>query len=145
MGQAALAPPTGLDRSPPREAVARRLTLRGVPWSLYTQLLEVVGEGQPRMTYDRGSLELETLSERHEAFKWIAGRFVEAYAEESGIEYRPTGSTTWHRESIEGGLEADESYYIQNCPRIRGREVDPSVDPPPDLAVEIDLSPPDVD
>ena len=122
-----------------------RLTLRGVPWSLYDQLLAVVANGLPRMTYDRGLLELEMPSKTHEALKWISGRFVEAYAEESGIDYDAAGSTTWRRAAIEGGLEADESYYIQNYSRVRGREVDLAVDPPPDLAIEIDLSPPDVD
>jgi Uma2 family endonuclease len=131
--------------APPQETVVRRLTLRGVPWSLYEQLLELVGDGLPRMTYDRGMLEMEVLSKRHEALKWIAGRFIEAYADETGLGYEHTGSTTWRREEIEGGLEADESYYIQNYARIRGREVDLAVDPPPDLAVEIDLSPPDVE
>lgn len=136
------APPAA---SPPGETVARRITLRGVPWHVYDQLLAVVGDGLPRMTYDRGLLELEMPSKTHEALKWMAGRFIEAYAEESGVAYDPAGSTTWRREAIEGGLEADESYYIQNAARVRGREVDLTVDPPPDLAVEIDLSPPDVE
>jgi len=129
----------------PAEVVVHRLTLRGIPWSLYDQLLAAVGNGLPRMTYDRGSLELEMPSKAHESLKWIAGRFVEAYAEESGIDFDAAGNTTWRREDIEGGLEADESYYIQNYSRIRGREVDLAVDPPPDLAIEIDLSPPDVE
>lgn len=133
-------------RAPPSEdIIVHRLTLRGVPWPLYAQLLEVVGNGLPRMTYDRGMLEMEMPSERHEALRWIAGRFIEAYAEESGIDYKAVGSTTWRRQAIEGGLEADESYYIPNYGRVRGRETDLAVDPPPDLAVEIDLNPPDVE
>lgn len=32
------------------------VVLRGVPWSLYEQLLDVVGDGLPRMTYDDGTL-----------------------------------------------------------------------------------------
>jgi Uma2 family endonuclease len=128
-----------------RETVVHRLTLRGVSWALYDQLLGVVGDGVPRMTYDRGLLELEMPSKTHETLKWIAGRFVEAYAEESGIDYDAAGSTTWRSAAIEGGLEADESYYIQNYARVRGREVDLAIDPPPDLAIEIDLSPPDVE
>lgn len=127
------------------ETVAHRVTLRGVPWSLYDQLLAVVGDGLPRMTYDRGLLELEMPSKTHETLKWIAGRFIEAYAEESGIDYDAAGSTTWRRAAIDGGLEADESYYFQNYARVRGREVDLTVDPPPDLAVEIDLSAPEVE
>lgn len=130
---------------PSEEVVAHRLTLRGVPWSLYDQLLQLAGNGLPRMTYDRGTLEMEMPSERHEVLKWIVGRFIEAYAEESAVDYEAAGSTTWRREAIAGGLEADESYYIQSYRQIHGREGDEDFDPPPDLAVEIDLSPPDVD
>src|SRR5947209_16725400 len=85
---------------PAQEEVVRRITLRGIPWSVYEQLLAVLGNGLPRMTYDRGMLEMEMPSKRHEALKWIAGRFIEAYAEESGIDYEPTGRTTWQRESV---------------------------------------------
>src|SRR4051794_40755475 len=109
MSQTAMPPLTPAPPSaapPPKEVVVHRLTLRGVPWSLYDQLLEVVANGLPRMTYDRGMLEMEMPSERHEALKWIAGRFIEACAEESGIDYKAVGSTTWRRQAIEGGLEA---------------------------------------
>ena len=129
----------------PAETVVRRITLHGVPWSLYDQLLAVVGDGQPRMTYDRGALEMEMPSEGHEALKWLAGHFIEAYAEETGVDYKVVGSTTWRQQAVEGGLEADESYYFQHYARVGEREVDLAINPPPDLAVEIDLSRPDVE
>jgi len=51
------------------------------------------------------------------------------------------GSTTLKAEWEERGLEADESYYIANESRVRGRdEIDLRVDPPPDLAIEVDIS-----
>jgi hypothetical protein len=92
-GSAAAAPaaPSALS---PGETVARRITLRGVPWHVYDQLLAVVGNGLPRMTNDRGLLELELPSKTHEALKWMAGRFIETYAEETGVGYDPAGSTT---------------------------------------------------
>ena len=50
-------------------------------------------------------------------------------------------STTWNREDLTKGVEADECYYIQNEPAIRGRmKIDLGVDPPPDLAIEIDIA-----
>ena len=43
-------------------------------------------------------------------------------------------------------MEPDECYYIQNESKIRGRdEVDLSVDPPPDLAVGIDVTSSSID
>jgi Uma2 family endonuclease len=39
------------------------------------------------------------------------------------------------------GLEPDESYYIANEPRVRGSDVyRPGEDPPPDLAIEVDVT-----
>lgn len=40
---------------------------------------------------------------------------------------------------MQNGIEPDQCFYIQNEAKIRGkREIDLNVDPPPDLAVEID-------
>lgn len=145
-----VSPPTDVQDAAPltpatSETVVRRMTLYHVPWALYTQLLALAGNGMPRMTYDQGTLEMEMPSRRHEALKFIANQFVAAYAVEAGIDYEAAGSTTWRREAVEGGLEADESYYIQSYSRVAGKEPDPATDPPPDLAIEIDVSPPDVE
>ena len=67
-------------------------------------------------------------------------RFVATYTEELGIEIRSTGSTTFKLRLKERGLEPDESYYVQNESRVRGKDdIDLQVDPPPDVAIEIDL------
>ncbi|MEM7808956.1 MAG: Uma2 family endonuclease [Planctomycetota bacterium] len=117
------------------------MLLRGVSWEAYEHLLSLIGDGPQRMTYDRGLLEIEMPSRAHEHAKFLAGQFIVAYLEEFGIAYEAEMSTTWHRDGT-GGLEADESYYIANVDRIRGKEIDLAVDPPPDLAIEIDLSTP---
>jgi Uma2 family endonuclease len=50
-------------------------------------------------------------------------------------------STTLKRELAQRGLEPDESYWVQNEPRMRGKkEFDLETDSPPDLAVEIDIT-----
>ena len=105
-------------------------------------VLAAVGDGWPRLTYDEGLLELRMPSQRHESTKWTAGRFVEAYMDAADIDYEAVGSMTLRQESIAGGLEPDESYYIQSFALVTGKEIGLAVDPPPDLAVEIDLSPP---
>lgn len=39
------------------------------------------------------------------------------------------------------GLEPDQCYYVRNEPAVRGkRKLDLSIDPPPDLAVEVDIT-----
>jgi Uma2 family endonuclease len=43
------------------------------------------------------------------------------------------------------GVEADECYYIQNEAAVRGKmEIDLTINPPPDLEIEIDISNPSV-
>ncbi len=48
---------------------------------------------------------------------------------------------TLGREDLERGLEPDECFYITHEPEVRGKEqLDLTTDPPPDLAVEIDVT-----
>jgi Uma2 family endonuclease len=51
------------------------------------------------------------------------------------------GSTTFKRDDLLRGIGPDECYYLQNASAVRGKsEIDMSRDPPPDLAVEVDIS-----
>ena len=127
---------------PPAE---RRVVLRGVSWALYQQMLAETGDGHTRFTYDEGNLEITSPSPRHEAVKTILARLIEAYADELDVEMEGFGSTTFDREDLQKGLEPDECYYVQNAEAVKGRqEFDFAIDPPPDLAIEIDISPSDV-
>ena len=122
-----------------------RLVVDDADWPLYEAVLAEVGEGEVRVTFDDGLMELEVPSPRHEELSRAANRWVEVFLEEHGVEYRNVGSMTQRRPDLAGGLEADESYYIQGLAAVGTRAIDLSRDPPPDLAVEIDLSPPAVE
>ena len=51
------------------------------------------------------------------------------------------GSTTLRREELDRGLEPDEGFYLGDLERIRDLDqIDLDVDPPPDLAIEIEIS-----
>ena len=120
-----------------------RILLQNISWPLYEALLDAAGDGLPRMTYNDGLLELMMPSPLHETAGFYMGHYIVAYCEEWYIPYVPTAKTTWRREVKKAGLEADESYYIQNRDKVlRQTEFDLSVVPPPDLAVEIDISRP---
>ncbi|NER35538.1 MAG: hypothetical protein F6J93_16360 [Oscillatoria sp. SIO1A7] len=55
-------------------------------------------------------------------------------------------STTWRDRPKAVGKEADECFYIQSEAAMRGKlEIDLQVDPPPDLAIEIDLTSSSID
>jgi Uma2 family endonuclease len=118
-----------------------RVVLRGVSWSTYEALLADVDAPGSRITYDRGDLEIMSPFDEHERFKRLIGRLIETLTEESEIPIRSSGSTTFRSEPKRRGLEPDESYYVANEPRVRGRdEIDLAVDPPPDLVVEVKIT-----
>src|SRR5437762_13654727 len=123
-----------------------RIVLHDVRWGFYEQMVREIGNTNGvRLTYDAGRLEIMSPSGLHERVKKIAGRLIEAFGTESGIPVEGYGSWTLKREDLQKGLEPDECYYVQSLPAISGKqELDLSVDPPPDLAIEVDISPHDV-
>jgi Uma2 family endonuclease len=123
-------------------AAEQRLVLPGSDWRTYTGLLRAL-EGHPavRLTYDRGVLELMTLSHEHESYGRFLGRLVVTLTEELGLPIKEGGSTTFRRRRRRRGLEPDNCYWIQNEPAVRGKlQLDLRTDPPPDLAIEVDVS-----
>jgi Uma2 family endonuclease len=77
----------------------------------------------------------------HEQYGKLIGRIVETYSLAKRILLHSGGSTTFKREAKKRGLEPDECYWIQNEPAMRGRkDFDINRDPPPDLAIEVDIT-----
>lgn len=125
-------------------SVARddRVVLRHVSWDSYQHLIADDEERQfPRMTYDRGLLELVSPSMGHEIDGGAIALLVNIVTATLGMPIRDVASATFSREDFRRGFEPDYSFYIQSEDRIRGQqEVNLSGDPPPDLVVEIELS-----
>jgi Uma2 family endonuclease len=119
-----------------------RVILRHISWQTYQSLIrDFEQEPALRLTYDRGTLEIRMPLDPHESFKKLLGRLIEAATEELDLEIRSLGSRTCDREDLAKGLEPDQCYYIQNEGRVRGVEqIDLTQLPPPDLAVEVDIS-----
>lgn len=135
MTTAAVAPP-------PPATGDKRVVLPRVSWETYERLLADDEERRiPRMAFDRGVLELVTPSMPHDEDARTIAQFVGIATAILGIPIRSVGSTTFRRRDLGRGFEPDESFYIQSEPLIRGkREVDLSVDPPPDLVLEMEMS-----
>jgi Uma2 family endonuclease len=78
----------------------------------------------------------------HEYFKEVIGTSVQDIAEELELDYESYGSTTWRKRLKMAGVEPDNCFYFQHEAEVRGRlDLDISKgDPPPDLALEIDLT-----
>src|SRR5207244_4206284 len=99
----------------------QRLRLSGIPWKTYVLFSDGLGPRHIRVTYDRGEMEVMTLSPKHENRKKLLGRLVEALTEEMDIDIASFGSMTCRREGLARGLEGDECYWIDNEEKVRGR------------------------
>lgn len=117
------------------------IALENASWELYELLLRDTEGQNVRITYDQGRMVLMSPLPIHEKIKTLGGRLIEMATFERNIPVSSFGSTTWKRQDLAKGLEPDECYYIQNEPRVRGRtDIDLKRDPPPDLAIEIDIT-----
>jgi Uma2 family endonuclease len=119
----------------------QRVILQDVSWQEFEAILDELGDHRgARLAYDNGLLEIMMPLPEHEDNKEIIGDLIKALLEELDIEFRSLGSTTF-KKSMSQGLEPDQCFYIQNEAAIRGKQrIDLAIDPPPDLAVEIDVS-----
>jgi Uma2 family endonuclease len=130
---------------PPLAAIpssGQHIVLRDVSWKSYQLIGEALGARRGlRITFDRGVLEIMAKSRLHEKLSLLLAQIIIILCQELRIPRDSAGSTTLDREDLERGIEPDQCFYLINEPRIRGREqIDLAVDPPPDLAVEIDVS-----
>lgn len=120
------------------------LILSNVSQDDYENLLEErEGKRNVRITYDRGRLEIMTLSAEHEGFKSLFAHLVAILAEELNLPLIGRGSVTLRRELTDSGIEPDDCYYLRHAAEIRGRKrINLKTDPPPDLAIEVDVASP---
>lgn len=119
----------------------QRLVLYNIDWATYQRLLVDLDGRHLRLNYDRGRLEIMTTSSRHARWKTLLARFFDVLTEELNIPILGLGSFTFQREDLDRGLEPDECWYVAHEREVRDREqIDLSVDPPPDLVVEIEVS-----
>ncbi len=141
------APPEGVG---PSSCSDRRIVFRGVDWHTYRQLSESLGDDQHvHLIYDGKDLEIMVIGNIHDILKDIISKIVNALAMGLDVDCLGSGQATWR--TMIRGLEADLSYYF-DAEKIRVAQEawvrdsrDSNDFPHPDMAVEIDLSPPEVD
>jgi Uma2 family endonuclease len=128
-------------------APEQRIVLRDIDWATYQRLAEAKGDQPILLAYNRGVLEIMSPGPLHEDYKKLLGRFVESVTMELGIPCRSRGSMRWDRPEAERGLESDECYFLTAAKVVatRHRSNNPADYPSPDLAIEVDLSPSNVD
>jgi len=120
----------------------QQLLIRDVSWQMYEDILVELGERRgTRINYSQGMLEIMAPLPEHEDDKAIIGDLIKVILEELDIEFRSLASTTFKNQAMQQAIEADDCFYIEHEALIRGKKrIDLTIDPPPDLAIEIDLT-----
>ena len=124
-----------------------RVLIPGLDWETFLAIARSFDKSPgTRVAFDHGILEIMTISYKHEHYKKILAMFIETVLKELGISFKPAGSSLSRSKSANRGVEPDESYYLAKSARIKLESFDDQDEaPPPDLVVEIDISPSKLD
>ena len=116
------------------------VTIPNVSWQEFELIVQQLGENRSaRLIYHQATLEIMVPLPEHEKPKELISDIVKILLKKTGRRYEPFGSTTFKKESL-AGVEPDVCFYIQNYQRMIGRRRLLADDPPPDLAIEIDVT-----
>jgi Uma2 family endonuclease len=120
----------------------QQMLLKDISWQKLENILEEMGERRAaRISYSDGWLEIMVPLPEHEKDKELLGDLVKLLLDKLEIDFEPFGSTTLKNERMRQAVEPDTSFYIQNQAAVIGKSrIDLNIDPPPDLAIEIDIT-----
>jgi Uma2 family endonuclease len=116
------------------------VSIPNVSWQEFEAILGELGEQRSaRVAYSNGTLEIMAPLPEHEIPKDLISDLVKLLLKARGVPFQPFGSTTFKREQT-AGVEPDACFYIQNYQQMIGRRRLQPGDPPPDLAIETDVT-----
>jgi Uma2 family endonuclease len=120
----------------------QRLILDNISWQEFEEILEDLGEHRhSHIAYYRGVLEFRMPLPGHERAKVLISHLLVVLLEELNLEWESLGSTTFKSQVMQVGIEPDDCFYIQNYQAMIGKQrLDLTVDPVPDLAIEVDFT-----
>jgi Uma2 family endonuclease len=117
--------------------------LQGVTWKGYVAINDAfVDPPNLRMIYCDGRLTLLTESRKHGWYAERLSELVKFLAQELGIRWEDAASATYRKEEKKGGVEGDKTFYFaDHAELMKGdQNIDLDVQPPPDLAIEVEVS-----
>ena len=116
------------------------VTIPNITWLEFESILQELGEKRrTRIAYSESTLEIMVPLPEHERPKDLISDIVKILLKSAGRRYEPFGSTTFKREGA-AGVEPDACFYILNYQRMINRRRLLPDDPPPDLAIETDVT-----
>lgn len=120
----------------------QKVTLQPVSWEGFEEILADLGERRSsRIAYANGILEIMAPLPEHERSKVLLADLVKILLKVQKRAWEPLGSTTFKGRGMTAGIEPDDCFYIENYKAVIGKNrINLDVDPPPDLALETDLT-----
>ena len=116
------------------------VTIPNITWLEFESILQELGEKRrTRIAYSNSTLEIMVPLLDREIPKDLISDIVKNLLKSAGRRYEPFGSTTFKRQGA-AGVEPDACFYILNYQQMIGRRRLLPDDPPPDLAIETDLT-----
>jgi Uma2 family endonuclease len=123
-------------------ARTEHIILTPASWETYRGLVADRGSvPHPLLAFDGTTVELISPGKRHELYTRIIEGFLNGVMSEWQVNMLAVGSMTLSLKPA--GAEPDNSFYIAHAATVAGgadRDIDLSVDAPPDLAIKIDIS-----
>ena len=131
-----MATATGLASTP-----EQRFALGGIGWDFHLRCCDEIRDRRVRLTFNEGKLEFMVTGSPHEFYKTMLAKLVEMIVFELNVPVRSGGSLTIQRADLQKGFEPNECWWIAGESAVRGKdELDFRTDPPPDLAVEVEMT-----
>jgi Uma2 family endonuclease len=120
----------------------QQIQLQDVDWAEFEAIVAELGDRRAsRIAYFDRTLEIRMPLPKHEKAKVLIGDMVKILLEELDVDAECFGSTTFKRKDLGVGVEPDDCFYIQNAARMIGVErLDLTIDPPPDLVIDVDVT-----
>jgi len=116
--------------------------LNNVSWETFNHLLKELGDKRAqRLSYYLGILEIMIPLGEHENNNRFIESLIFVIADELNLNLKKFGSLTLKSNQQKQGVEPDSCYYLKNEPLVRNKQnIDLTIDPPPDLVLEIDIT-----
>jgi Uma2 family endonuclease len=113
-----------------------------VDWREYERLMDELGERPGvRVSFDEGTLEIMTISTDHGFYEDYLQNLIRLLSMRLKFRFRSFGRATMKNSEAQKGKKPDGCFFIKSCDLIgRRKHLDFEKDPPPDIALEIDLS-----
>ena len=117
------------------------VAIPGIDWQEFEEILQALGEKRStRLAYSQGTLEIVAPLPKHERAIVVIADLVKLLLRKQKRPWESLRSTTFKQQGF-AGIEPDDCFYIQNYRAVIGKDrLDLAIDPPPDLAIESDLT-----